>query len=165
MGTSQMIAQKFPWERHATFVDIGCAEGALPVQLALAHEHLSGGGFDLPLVAPFFERYVGSFGLAERLDFYAGDFFSDPLPEADVLTMGHILHDWGLEEKRMLLVKGLRGPARGRGTDRLRSPDRRRAPRERLRPPDEPQHAHRNPGGFRLHRGGLPFLDERCRLP
>jgi hypothetical protein len=105
MGTSQMIAQKFPWERHATFVDIGCAEGALPVQLALAHEHLSGGGFDLPLVAPFFERYVGSFGLAERLDFYAGDFFSDPLPEADVLTMGHILHDWGFEEKRMLLVK------------------------------------------------------------
>jgi hypothetical protein len=39
------------------------------------------------------------------LRFYPGDFFEDPLPAADVLVMGHILHDWGLEEKRLLLEK------------------------------------------------------------
>jgi hypothetical protein len=39
------------------------------------------------------------------LRFYPGDFFEDPLPTADVLVMGHILHDWGLEEKRLLLQK------------------------------------------------------------
>jgi hypothetical protein len=105
MGAAQSIARQFPWQRYATFVDIGCAEGNLPVQLAFAHEHLSGGGFDLPVVEPVFERYVESFGLSERLGFYAGDFFADPLPEAEVLVMGQILHDWGLEEKRMLLGK------------------------------------------------------------
>jgi hypothetical protein len=48
---------------------------------------------------------VGNFGLGDRLSFTAGDFFADPMPEADVLVMGHILHDWDLDEKRLLLKK------------------------------------------------------------
>ncbi|MGA9510171.1 MAG: methyltransferase [Candidatus Sulfotelmatobacter sp.] len=28
-----------------------------------------------------------------------------PLPEADVVMMGHILHDWGVDMKRMLVRK------------------------------------------------------------
>ncbi len=32
-----------------------------------------------------------------------GDFFADPLPSADVFIMGHILHDWSLEQKLTLL--------------------------------------------------------------
>ena len=50
---------KFPWSDHQTVIDIGCAEGAVPVQIALAHEHLTGGGFDLPAVEPIFDGYVG----------------------------------------------------------------------------------------------------------
>ena len=105
MGAHKAIAAKFPWDRHQTLVDIGCAEGGLSVQVALAHDHITGGGFDLPAAEPFFNEYVRSFGLEERLRFHAGDFFADPLPQADVLTMGHILHDWDLEEKKTLLAK------------------------------------------------------------
>ncbi len=104
-GTAQVIAAKFPWRDHSSVIDIGCAEGAVPVQIALAHEHITGGGFDLPPIEPIFDAYVARFGLGERLSFTAGDFFADPLPEADVLVMGHILHDWDLDEKRMLLQK------------------------------------------------------------
>jgi hypothetical protein len=104
-GAAQMIAAKFPWRDHSSVIDVGCAEGAVPVQIALAHEHVTGGGFDLPAMGPIFDRYVAGFGLAERLSFNAGDFFADPLPEADVLVMGHILHDWDLDEKRTLLRK------------------------------------------------------------
>jgi hypothetical protein len=103
--TAMAIAKKFPWSEYRTFVDIGAAQGALPVQVALAHRHLSGGGYDLPPVQPTFEQYVDSHGLSERLRFYPGSFFSDPLPAADVLVMGHILHDWDLDEKRSLLAK------------------------------------------------------------
>jgi hypothetical protein len=99
------IANKFPWDRYETFVDVGTAQGALPVQVALAHDHLSGGGFDLPPIGPFFKEYVDSHGLGDRLRFYPGNFFEDPLPAADVLVMGLILHDWDLEEKKMLLAK------------------------------------------------------------
>jgi hypothetical protein len=59
----------------------------------------------MPPVRPIFEAYVRSYGLHDRLHFYPGDFFTDPLPAADVLIMGHILHGWGLEEKHLLLAK------------------------------------------------------------
>ena len=102
---AQAIAAKFPWQDYRTFADIGCAQGALPVQIALAHPHLQGIGFDLPPVGRVFEEYVASFGLADRVRFLPGSFFTDPLPSADVITMGHILHDWDLEMKKMLIGK------------------------------------------------------------
>jgi SAM-dependent methyltransferase len=104
-GAHRAIAAKFPWQRYRTFVDVGCAEGGLPVELALAHEHLTGIGFDLPQCASHFDEYVRAFGLERRLRFEPGDFFADPLPESDVLVLGHILHDWNLEEKQTLLEK------------------------------------------------------------
>jgi O-methyltransferase domain len=71
----------------------------------LKHRHLTGGNFDLPEVGPFFEEYVRSFELHDRLKFHPGDFFKDPLPQADVIIMGHILHDWNLDEKKTLIAK------------------------------------------------------------
>ncbi len=104
-GSAKAMARKFPWSDYKTFFDIGCAEGGLPVQIALAHNHITGGGLDIPPVQPIFEEYVSSFGLKERLRFVPGNFFKDSLPKADVLVMGHILHDWNLEEKLMLIGK------------------------------------------------------------
>ncbi|WP_420992335.1 methyltransferase [Cupriavidus sp. 30B13] len=105
LGPAQAMAQRFPWHTCESVIDIGTAQGVLPVQLALAHPHLRGGGFDLPVVGPVFEAYVAEHGLQDRLRFYPGDFFRDPCPQADVLVMGHILHDWNLEQKRLLLEK------------------------------------------------------------
>jgi hypothetical protein len=104
-GANLAIARQFPWHEHETFVDVGTAQGDLAVQIALANKHLTGAGFDLPEVAPIFEDYIEHNGVQDRLRFVAGDFFADELPRADVLLMGHILHDWGLEEKRTLIRK------------------------------------------------------------
>jgi len=105
MGSARAIAKKFPWKKYLSFVDVGGAQGCVPVQVALAHKHLDGAEFDLPPVAPIFEEYVSSFGLDARLKFRAGNFFRDPLPQADVLIMGRILHNWNLQEKHLLLQK------------------------------------------------------------
>ena len=94
-------------------IDIGCAEGAVPVQIALAHKHITGGGFNLPALGPIFDSYVAGFGLGQRLSFTAGDFFTDPLPPADVLVMGQILHDWDIDDKRLLLRKAYDAPPEG----------------------------------------------------
>jgi hypothetical protein len=104
-AAGQAIAAKFPWRDYRSVNDIGCAQGAVPVAIATAHDHLTGGGFDLPPVKPIFNSYVAQNGLADRLSFTPGDFFADPLPSADVLIMGHILHDWDLDQKRLLLQK------------------------------------------------------------
>lgn len=108
MGIAKAIAQKFPWKEYRTFVDVGAAQGGVPVQIALAHEHVKGSNFDLPVVGPIFDEYVASFGLSDRLRFYPGDFFKDAFPSADVIIMGHILHDWNIEEKQMLIQKAYR---------------------------------------------------------
>jgi SAM-dependent methyltransferase len=105
LGTAKIIAKKFPWKRYRTFVDVGCAQGGVAVEIALAHNHLTGAGMDLPVVQPVFETYVKGKRLERRLRFHAGDFFKDPLPRTDVLIMGHILHDWNLDEKMTLLRK------------------------------------------------------------
>ena len=105
MGAARALAQQFPWESFKTFIDVGGAQGCVAVQLALAYPHLKGGEFDLPVVGPIFDEYVQSFGLSNRLKFHAGSFFEQPLPKADVVIMGHILHDWDLEQKRMLIAK------------------------------------------------------------
>jgi hypothetical protein len=105
LPAARAIATKFPWADYRSFMDVGCAQGAVPVELALAHQHLGGTGFDLPVVRPIFEEYVHRFDLSDRVRFVEGSFFSDPLPHTDVIIMGHILHDWNLDEKRMLLAK------------------------------------------------------------
>lgn len=105
VGSAQIIAKKFPWKKYRTFVDVGSAQGGVAVEIALAHKHLTGEGMDLPVVQPVFEAYARERRVAQRLRFHPGNFFNDPLPKCDVIIMGHILHDWNLDEKMMLLRK------------------------------------------------------------
>jgi hypothetical protein len=104
-AANEVLAAKFPWKGYRTVADIGTAQGDLVVQVVQRNDHLRGTGFDLPEVAPIFEDHVASHGLQERVRFMAGDFFAQPLPKADVLMMGHILHDWGFDEKMVLIRK------------------------------------------------------------
>ena len=104
-GANMAIARLFPWKNYQTFVDVGTAQGDLASQVALANPALQGIGFDLAQVAPIFEAYTAQVGVADRVRFVAGDFFNDPLPEADVVMMGHILHDWDLPAKKLLIGK------------------------------------------------------------
>ena len=104
-GANMTIAKAFPWKPYKTFVDAGTAQGDLAVQVALANPHLTGTGLDLPVVQPIFDAYAAKNGVGDRVKFAAVDFFTGPLPKADVVMMGHILHDWDLAQKKMLVRK------------------------------------------------------------
>ncbi|MFI0817548.1 methyltransferase [Streptomyces sp. NPDC021098] len=108
IGSARVIAESFPWDSYRSLADIGTSEGALPGRILLSHPHLTAVGFDLPQAREGFEEYTGALGLADRMSFRPGDFFRDELPSADVLVFGHVLHNWGLEEKRLLLDKAYR---------------------------------------------------------
>lgn len=103
--SGKAIAERFDFRPYKSAIDIGPAEGAVIGQVALAHPHLTGGGADLPQVRPVFEQYMQKLGIADRMKFQPLDFFNDPFPTSEVLIMGHILHDWGMDTKRMLLQK------------------------------------------------------------
>ncbi len=104
-GANLTFAHEFPWTKYPTVVDVGTAQGLRLTQVALANPHLEGIGFDLPQVEPIFEEYIESNRQSGRVKFISGSFMEQPLPKAEVIIMGHILHDWDLETKRMLVQK------------------------------------------------------------
>jgi len=102
-GNFEALAQKFDFSRYQTVCDVGGATGQLSTILATHHPHLTCTSYDLPVVAPIAERAIAAAGLSDRVSAASGDFFADPLPKADVITMGLILHDWNLEGKLHLI--------------------------------------------------------------
>jgi SAM-dependent methyltransferase len=102
-GNFQALAEKFDFSPYKSVCDVGGATGQLSVILARQHSHLVCQSFDLPAVEPIARRTIEAAGLAERVKAVSGDFFAAPLPKADVVTMGMILHDWNLERKQQLI--------------------------------------------------------------
>ncbi|WP_328304448.1 acetylserotonin O-methyltransferase (plasmid) [Streptomyces sp. NBC_00435] len=99
------LAQALDWSRYSSFIDVGGARGNVAAAIAQAHPHLTGGVFELPAVEPLFDEHVERLGLANRVFFHSGDFFEKPMPQTDVVILGHVLHDWALEERRTLLKR------------------------------------------------------------
>jgi hypothetical protein len=99
------FAEKFDFANCRTLCDVGGATGQLSLIIAAAHPHLSCMSFDLPQVVPIAERNIAEAGLQDRVAAVGGDFFADPFPQAEIITMGKILHDWNLEKKKALIEK------------------------------------------------------------
>jgi len=99
----EALAEKFDFSRYKTLCDVGGATGLLCIEAVKQHPHLQCISFDLPPVEPIAKKHINAAGLKQRIRTASGDFFKDPLPKADVITMGMILHDWNLEKKMHLI--------------------------------------------------------------
>lgn len=104
-GNFMAFAQKFDFSKFGTLCDVGGATGQLSCMVATANPHMRCTSFDLPNVVPIATRRIVQAGLSDRVTAVGGDFFADPLPRADVITMGMILHDWNLDKKKALIRK------------------------------------------------------------
>ncbi|MFO1090342.1 MAG: methyltransferase [Hyphomicrobiales bacterium] len=104
-GNFKTFAERFDFSRYRTLCDVGGATGQLSIFVAHAHPHMHCRSYDLPAVLPIANRHIKASGLEGRVEAVSGDFFVEPLPKADVITMGMILHDWNLEKKQMLIGK------------------------------------------------------------
>ena len=102
-GNFHALAEAFDFSTYQTVCDVGGATGQLCTILAERHPHLRCTSYDLPVVAPIAEKSIAAAGLSDRVTVASGDFFADPLPQADVITMGLILHDWNLDRKLQLI--------------------------------------------------------------
>jgi hypothetical protein len=104
-GNFVTFATRFDFSGYHTLCDIGGAGALLSAHVAVHNPHMSCISFDLPAVAPIAAENISKMGLAEDVKIHSGDFFNDPFPKADVITMGNILHDWGMKDKKMLIWK------------------------------------------------------------
>jgi hypothetical protein len=103
MGPFMSLADQFDFSRYQTLCDVGGATGQLSIIVAQKHPHMRCTSFDLPVVEPIAKRTIEAAGLSDRVQTAGGDFFTEPLPKSDVITMGLILHDWNLERKMHLI--------------------------------------------------------------
>ncbi len=99
----EALAERFDFSRYQTLCDVGGAAGDLSCAVAARHPSVRCLSFDLPVVEPIARAAIARRVLTAHVTPVAGDFFADPLPRADVVTMGMILHDWNLEKKRALI--------------------------------------------------------------
>jgi predicted O-methyltransferase YrrM len=104
-GNFRALAAKVDLAQYETLLDIGGANAFLSTLMARKYPALNCISFDLPQVAPIARRRVAELGFAERIKIASGNFFTDVLPRADVITMGNILHDWDEEQKQALIAK------------------------------------------------------------
>ena len=157
-GGFQALAETFDFSHHRTVLDVGGADGQLSLILAGRHEHLRCTTFDLPELEPLAKEAIAAAGLGDRVQVVSGDFFSAALPEADVVTMSLILHDWNLEPEAAPDRRRVRGAPARWGARGRRTAHRRRTPHRHPRAAHVAQHARRVRRRFRVHRRGLPVL-------
>ena len=99
----QSLAERFDFSEFATLCDVGGGTAQLSVLVAQAHESIRCVSFDLPVVQAIADETIAAVGLGAQISTLSGDFLTDALPSADVITMGHVLHDWGLDKKMHLI--------------------------------------------------------------
>jgi acetylserotonin N-methyltransferase len=103
--SSPEVVKAFDLSRFKKLVDLGGATGHLAVAACREYPRLRAVVFDLPMAAPLAKEMIAESDVADRVEVIAGDFFTDPLPEADLFAMGRILHDWSEDKIRRLLGK------------------------------------------------------------
>ncbi len=108
IGAFMALAETFDFAPYRSLLDVGGASGALSIQVARHNDHIHGITTDLPAVEPVAQRNIRDAGLEDRIEARSLDFQKEDFPAVDVITMGNILHDWPLDEKKMLIEKAYR---------------------------------------------------------
>jgi acetylserotonin N-methyltransferase len=99
--SSPAVVAAFDLSAFHSLVDLGGATGHLAAAAKQRYPRLRATVLDLPSAVEFARRLFPT----DNVDFVAGDFFTDPLPEADLYALGRILHDWSETKIRILLEK------------------------------------------------------------
>ncbi|RPI82706.1 MAG: homocysteine methyltransferase [Planctomycetaceae bacterium] len=101
--SSPQVVAAFDLSRYHRLVDLGGATGHLAVAACERYPQLAAVVYDLPEATAFAREMVSKSAVADRIEIVGGDFFVDPLPEADLFALGRIVHDWS-EEKIIRLL-------------------------------------------------------------
>lgn len=103
--SSPRVVKAFDLSGFRHLVDVGGATGHLAMAACREYPGMRASVYDLPTVLNVTREVVAAAGLSERIEAVGGDFFADPLPEADLYCLGRILHDWTREKIDLLLAK------------------------------------------------------------
>jgi hypothetical protein len=100
----RLIAECFDFTPCKCVMDVAGGPGGQAIQIGLEYPHLRGIIMDLEPVCVVARERIAANGLASRFRAVAADLITGPYPTgADVIVLGHILHDWSDETCRKIL--------------------------------------------------------------
>lgn len=105
MGNFKTLCKTFDFGKYKTMLDVGGADGTLSIMVCQQYPAIHCTILELPPVEPLANKKIAKSGLTDRIQFLSGDFLKDPLPNAEIITMGNILHGMEEETKQELINK------------------------------------------------------------
>lgn len=95
LAQGMLIAETYDFSVHRCIMDIAGGPGGQSIEIGLRHPHLRGIVTDLEPVCVVARERIEARGLSGRFTAEAADLVTGPYPDgADVILLGHILHDW-----------------------------------------------------------------------
>lgn len=108
------LAAQLPLAGAGLLVDVGGGTGVYSISLLRMNPGLRAIVWDRPEVLKVAREFGDRSGVADRLEYLAGDLFSDPFPVgADVVLLSNVLHDWDEPECDRILSRCASGMAPG----------------------------------------------------
>lgn len=110
------LASAIPADEINVLLDVGCGTGIYSYAMLQRNPNLKAILFDRPEVLKIASEMAEQYGVNDRVQFVAGDMFSDDLPSgADAILLSNILHDWDVQTcKDLVATCGKLLPAGGR---------------------------------------------------
>ncbi|KAK9401829.1 ASMT: Hydroxyindole O-methyltransferase [Crotalus adamanteus] len=98
------VLSAFDLSQFPLICDLGGSTGGLPKELISLYPKCTVTVFDFPEIVEASKNHCFS-SEETRITFHAGDFFNDPIPEADLYILARTLHNWSDESCLQLLRK------------------------------------------------------------
>jgi predicted O-methyltransferase YrrM len=104
-NVAPVLAERVPLAGAGLLVDVGGGTGIYSIAFLQRNPDLRASVLDRPEVLKVAQEFAETHGVADRLRTQAADMFRDPLPQADVVLLSNILHDWDIAECRALIAR------------------------------------------------------------
>ena len=106
MNIAPRVVDQIDLRGRRHFLDLGAGPGTYAIHFCLANPHLRATVYDLATTRPFALRTIERFGLADRIDFLAGNYVDDEIKGSyDVAWLSQILHGEGPEVCQRIIAK------------------------------------------------------------
>jgi SAM-dependent methyltransferase len=105
-NVAPLLADRVPLDAAGLLLDVGGGTGIYSIACLQRNPRLRAIVWDRAEVLKVAAEMAAEYGVSDRLELCAGDMFVDPVPpQADVVLLSNILHDWDVAECQFLIKR------------------------------------------------------------
>src|SRR5262249_30530494 len=102
-NVAPVLAERVDLSGVRVLLDVGGGTGIYAYAFLRKYPQLRAIVWDRPEVLKVASELAAAHGVAERVECWPGDMFTDAVPEAEVMLLSNVLHDWDVPECKALL--------------------------------------------------------------